>query len=112
MKKPKIIIFVALSFILNLTHAQTVCILDSPQYANVTVSIVNDASYADLLVYEVSSASFASGNNGFWYIINNCQYAKKICFIDNASSADLKIFIVSSSSNAGWRNSSKKYLMY
>lgn len=40
------------------------------------------------------------------------QAKKKIFFVDYESQADLKIFFVKYDSQAGWRNNSKKQLLY
>ena len=37
---------------------------------------------------------------------------KKIFFVDSQFDADLKIYFVGSQFDAGWRESSKKYLLY
>ena len=45
--------------------------------------------------------------------INNQAYAdKKIYFVNNQAYADLKIYFVTNQAYAGWKNSSKKSLMY
>ena len=53
------------------------------------------------------------GNKGLWYFVGyQSQSDKKIYFVDYESQADLKIFFVKYKSQSGWRNNSKKYLMY
>jgi len=48
-----------------------------------------------------------------WYFVDyQSQSDKKIYFVDYESQADLKIFFVKYKSQSGWRNNSKKYLMY
>ena len=47
------------------------------------------------------------------YTVSSESYAKKkIYFVSSESYADLKIFFVNSESYAGWKNDSKKHLMY
>tara|TARA_Y100000385_G_scaffold163579_1_gene169506 strand:- start:128 stop:316 length:189 start_codon:yes stop_codon:yes gene_type:complete len=55
---------------------------------------------ADLLLYKVKSQSMVDKNDGKWF------------FVDYESRADLKIFFVDYESRAGWRENSKKHLLY
>ena len=58
---------------------------------------VDYSSQADVKVYVVDYSS---------------QADKKIYFVDYSSQADLKIYFVEYRSQAGWRNNSKKHLLY
>ncbi|MAS38519.1 MAG: hypothetical protein CMB84_00745, partial [Flammeovirgaceae bacterium] len=70
-------------------------------------------SQADLLVYRVDYISQAKQNIGLWFFVEHeSRSDKKIFFSDYKSQADLKIFFVDYKSQAGWRNNSKKYLLY
>ena len=74
---------------------------------------VDYKSDADLVVYKVSYKSDASGNSGLWFFVDYKSDAdKKVFFVDYKSDADLKIFFADYKSDAGWKNSSKKHLMY
>jgi hypothetical protein len=65
------------------------------------------------LVYKESVASRATGNEGVWYFESVASRAdKSIYFEDVASRADLKICFTDVKSRAGWKNASKKSLMY
>ena len=49
--------------------------------------------------------------NGFFVDFESLA-DKKIFFVDYESRADLKIFFVDYESRAGWRENSKKHLLY
>ena len=55
---------------------------------------------ADLKVFVVKYESRVGENQGKWF------------FVDYESRADLKIFFVDYESRAGWKNKSKKHLLY
>jgi hypothetical protein len=64
-------------------------------------------------IFSVSNQAFAGKNDGKWYFVDNQAFAdKKIYFVDNQAFADLKIYFVDNQAFAGWKNSSKKSLMY
>jgi hypothetical protein len=55
----------------------------------------------------------ADKNEGKWFFVDYESLAdKKIFFVDYESRADLKIFFVDYESRAGWRENSKKHLLY
>jgi hypothetical protein len=61
----------------------------------------------------VGYESRAGKNDGKWFFVDYESRAdKKIFFVDYESRADLKIFFVDYESRAGWRNASKKSLLY
>ena len=67
----------------------------------------------DLLVYKVKYETRAGNNDGKWFFVDYESRAdKKIFFVDYESRSDLKIFYVNYESRAGWKNSSKKHLLY
>lgn len=73
----------------------------------------NVSSRADLLVYIENVSSRATGNEGIWYFENVSSRADKSIYFENvASRADLKICFTDVKSRAGWKNASKKSLMY
>jgi hypothetical protein len=74
---------------------------------------VDYESQADLLVYKHKYESNADGNEGDWYFCDyESQSDKTIYFVDYESQAELKIYFVEYESQAGWKNSSKKQLLY
>ena len=73
---------------------------NSEYSADVKVYVVNSEYAADLKVYKVSSEYNADGNKGLWF------------FTDSEYSAQKKIYFVDSEYAAGWREASKKHLMY
>jgi hypothetical protein len=81
--------------------------------ADIKVYVETVESRADLIVYKESVASRATGNEGVWYFEEVKSRAdKSIYFEEVASRADLKICFTDVKSRAGWKNSSKKSLMY
>ena len=64
-------------------------------------------------MYKVKYESQAGNNDGKWFFTDYASQAKKkIYFVDYESQADLKIYFVDYESQAGWKNSSKKSLLY
>ena len=62
---------------------------------------------------KVKSDYQAGQNDGKWYFASSeYQAKKKVFFTDAEYRADLKIYFVESDYRAGWRNSSKKHLLY
>ncbi len=100
-------------FSAEMLSAQQIFTADYASRADVTVYVVDYESRADLLVYRVDYASRARGNEGLWYFVEYASRADtQIYFVDYASRADLKIYFVDYQSRAGWRNNSKKHLLY
>ena len=57
--------------------------------------------------------SQSKGNEGLWYFVKySSQSDKKIYFVEYESQSDLKIYFVKYKSQIGWRNNSKKHLLY
>ena len=64
-------------------------------------------------MFKVDYKSQAKGNEGLWYFVDYAsQSDKKIYFVDYSSQSDLKIYFVKYKSQAGWKNNSKKALLY
>lgn len=83
--------------------------------ADVKVYVENVESRPDLVVYKTKVASRAKkeDNKGIWFFEEVESRADKTIFFEDVESrADLKIFFTDVESRAGWRNSSKKYLLY
>ncbi|MEI6347323.1 MAG: DUF6150 family protein [Bacteroidota bacterium] len=116
MKKEMKTLFVALGFLFLFIGSSTAQKVFSCQYksdAKVKVYVAQYKSDADLVVYKCQYKSDASGNDGLWFF---CDYKsdadKTIFFCDYKSDADLVIYFAEYKSDAGWKNSSKKSLLY
>ena len=108
MKKLILLLFIPL-----VSFGQKIYSVDYSSRSDVKVYVVDYESQSDLKVYKVNSVSQARGNEGLWYFVDNKSQAdKKIFFVDYASRSDLKVFFVKYKSRAGWRNNSKKHLIY
>ena len=88
----------------------------SVAYANqaeVKIHVVGYENQADLKVFKVAYGNQAEGNDGLWYFVDYANQAdKKVYFVDYANQSDLKIYFVKYRNQAGWRNKSKKHLLY
>ena len=83
--------------------------------ADVKVFVEKYESRADLVVFRTKVASRAKkeDNKGIWFFEDVESRADKTIFFEDVESrADLKIYFTDVESRAGWRNPSKKYLMY
>ena len=83
--------------------------------ADVKVYVEKVESRADLVVYKtkVSSRAKKEDNIGIWFFEDTESRADKTIFFEDVESrADLKIYFTDVESRAGWRNPSKKYLIY
>ena len=64
-------------------------------------------------VYKVDVDYKAGDNDGRWYFTNaDYKAEKKIYFVDADYKADLKIYFVDAGYKAGWKDNSKKHLLY
>ena len=62
---------------------------------------------------KIYSVDYSSRSDVKVYVVDyESQADKKIFFVDYASRSDLKVFFVKYKSRAGWRNTSKKHLIY
>jgi predicted YcjX-like family ATPase len=94
-------------------NAQKVFSVKYESQADLKVYVVKYESQADLKVFKVKYESQAADNNGKWFFTKyENQADKKIFFVDYESQAELKIFFVPYESQAGWREKSKKALLY
>jgi len=81
--------------------------------SDIKVFVVDYESQSDLKVFKVDYQSQSKGNEGLWYFVKYpSQSDKKIYFVNYESQSDLKIFFVKYKSQSGWRNNSKKHLLY
>lgn len=94
-------IFIVLFLFLNSgIEAQKIFSVQYDSRADLKVFVVKYESRADLLVYKVKYESRVGENQGKWF------------FVDYESRADKKIFFVDYESRTGWKNKSKKHLLY
>ena len=81
--------------------------------AEVKIHVVGYENQADLKVFKVAYGNQAKGNDGLWYFVDYANQAdKKVYFVDYANQSDLKIYFVKYRNQAGWRNKTKKHLLY
>lgn len=108
------IILPALALLLtSFAFGQTVYSVDSKYDADVKVFVASSKYDADLIVYKCSSKYDATDNKGLWYFVSSKYDAKKkIFFCDSKYDANLIIYFTDSKYDAGWRNNSKKSVMY
>ena len=67
----------------------------------------------DLVVYKCKYKSEAEDNKGLWFFVKyKSEAKKKLFFVNYKSGADIVIYFTDYKSEAGWRNNSKKHLMY
>lgn len=112
-KMKNLLILAFMPFTIGVVNAQKVYTENVASRADVKVYVETVESRADLLVFKESVASRATGNDGVWYFESIASRADKSIYFENvASRADLKICFTDVRSRAGWKNSSKKSLMY
>ena len=97
MNKHIITIIVALMAFGIGAKAQTVYSCQYKSEADVKVHVTKYKSETDLVVYKCKYKSEAK---------------KKLFFVNYKSEADIVIYFTDYKSEAGWRNNSKKHLMY
>ena len=97
MKKLLFLFLLSFSFV---AKGQKIFSVKYESRADVKVFVVDYESRADLLVYKVKYQSMVDKNEGKWF------------FVDYESLADKKIFFVDYESRAGWKENSKKHLLY
>ena len=106
-------IFILILFLSFNAFSQSILSTDYASQSEIKVFVVDYESQADLKVYKVNYESQAIGNEGLWYFVKyQSQSDKKIYFVDYESQSDLKIYFVKYKSQAGWKNKSKKALLY
>ena len=88
-------------------------LVDYESQADVKVFVVKYESQADLKVYKVKYGNQAVVSDGKWCFTKyENQSQKKIYFVQYENQADLKIYFVEYENQAGWKNNSKKSLLY
>ena len=109
----KIIFFISIIFSIQFYYAQKIFSVKYESRADLKVFVVDYESQADLLVFKVKYESQTGKNDGKWFFVDYESRAdKKIFFVDYQSRADLKIFFVDYQSRSGWKDNSKKHLLY
>ena len=97
----------------SIVLSQKIYTVDHPSQSDIKVFVVDYESQSDLKVFKVDYQSQSKGNEGLWYFVKYpSQSDKKIYFVDYPSQSDLKIYFVKYKSQSGWRNNSKKHLLY
>ncbi len=109
-----IFIFILLFLsVIKYSNAQKVFSVNYKGDADIKVYVVDYKGDADLVVYKCKYKGDASGNKGLWHFVDYKGDAdKKIYFVDYKGDADLKIYFADYKGDAGWRNDSKKHLIY
>jgi len=99
--------------IAELAVAQKLFSVDYENQADVKVFVVDYANQADLKVFKVDYSNQAQGNKGLWFFTEYSNQADTtVFFVEYQNQADLKIFFMDYKNQAGWRNNSKKQLLY
>lgn len=106
-------LLLSLLFIPSIIYSQKIFSVEYESQSDVKVYVVDYESQSDLKVFKVDYQSQVRDNEGLWYFVESpSQSDKKIFFVEYESQSDLKIFFVKYKSQSGWRNNSKKHLMY
>jgi len=109
----KILFLLLITFLSFQLKAQKIYSVNYESRADIKLFVVEYESRADLLVFNEKYESRAKGNEGLWFFVEHeSQADKSIYFVDYESQSDLKIFFVKYESRAGWKNLSKKHLLY
>jgi len=96
-----------------IVFSQKIFSVEYESQSDIKVFVVEYESQCDLKVFKVDYESQVKGNEGLWYFVKNVsQSDKKIFFVEYVSQCDLKIFFVKHKSQSGWKNNSKKHLLY
>lgn len=112
-KKMKNLIYILFLLAFVEVKSQKIHTVQYSNQADVKVFVVDYPNQADLLVYKVKYSNQAGNNDGKWFFTEYSNQAdKKIYFTDYANQAELKIYFVEYPNQAGWRDTSKKHLLY
>ena len=106
-------LLIGLILLPSIVFSQKIFTTDYQSQSDIKVFVVDYESQSDLKVFKVDYQSQSKGNEGLWYFVkHSSQSDKKIFFVDYPSQSDLKIYFVKYKSQSGWRNNSKKHLLY
>ena len=95
MKRQLLLLFISSSL-----YSQNIYTVDYPYQSDIKVFVVDREYKTDLNVFKAEYSYQVQGNEGLWY------------FVDKQYKADKKIFFVDQQYKAGWKNNSKKHLLY
>ena len=102
-----------LLFISSSLYSQNIYTVDYPYQSDIKVFVVDREYKTDLNVFKAEYSYQVQGNEGLWYFVDKQYKAdKKIFFVNYEYQSDLKIFFVDQQYKAGWKNNSKKHLLY
>lgn len=96
-------------------YSQKVYSTKDEYQADIKVFVVDKEYQDDLIVFKTDKdyRAKASENKGIWFFTDKDYRAdKKIFFVDREYRADLNIFFTDKESRAGWKDNSKKHLLY
>ena len=93
--------------------SQKIFVVDREYNSDLKIFVVEREYNSDLKVFKVEREYNAKGNEGLWFFVDR-EYSsdKKVFFVDREYNSDLKIFFVDRKYNSGWKNVSKKHLLY
>ncbi|MDZ4097136.1 MAG: DUF6150 family protein, partial [Methylophilaceae bacterium] len=77
-------------------------VVNNDSQADIKCFKVNQINQADLLVYVVDNDYLAGADFKWFYVSQEYQASKKICWVDHDYQADLKVFFVSNEYQAQW----------
>ncbi len=84
--------------------------IDTTAQVHIVFLEVQDSTQADIWVYVVDSSSQVSKEGHWYYTENSLESLFNFTLTGDPHLADLKVYFVSNPTNAGWRDSSKRYL--
>ena len=104
------------SFLFAAIHtleAQKVYITEYNSHADVKVFITKNYEEADLVIFKVRDEDAIGENEGLWFFCEEKKCADKIIYyVKFPKRAEMTVFFTYERSLAGWKNESKKFLMY
>ena len=102
-----------LLFIPIISYSQKIYSVEYQNQSDLKVYVVEYENQCDLKVFKVDYPNQVDGNKGLWYFVDYPnQSDKKVYFVDYPNQSDLKIYFVKYKNQSGWRNNSKKHLLY
>ena len=100
-------------FIVETGYSQSIYSVQYESQCDIKVFVVDYESQCDLKVFKVEYESQVKGNEGLWYFVKHkSQSDKKIFFVEYESQSELKIYFANFKSQSGWRNNTKRHLLY
>ena len=99
----------------GVSHAQKVYSTNHQYEADIKVYVVEHDYQADLIVFKTDKEYRAKSNEnkGIWFFTDRSYKAdKKIFFVDHEYQADIKVYFTDKEYRAGWKNNSRKHLLY